>query len=379
MKLLSKIILFSLAIIFSNNTYGQDSLKILSYNIQGMKPNTQAGFRLSHIIAEIKNLDPDIIALQEINQAVSGNGSDNQGMAITNALSEHFGIEYHYYQQFTHLSWDNKFREYIGIISKHPVEEKGFFQLVTGVFPRKVVWNYIETPLGKINFFSTHLSFNSSSVRAAQTKQIDPYVKDIEDNYPSANAILCGDFNDQPNAGSITYLTNKAYFDSFKENNPGLSGFTVPSNAPNARIDYIFYTNPNDLIPASTQTVMEGPFVSNLYRSDHLGVLSIFKAKPNATVTIHSQKANSLFKLLAGHTNPYQSDSLIDYELFYPNLVKISLFNELGQEVLILNNSKLPAGKHHVRFNTANFKTQVLFLKIEVNGLSEVKQLVIVK
>lgn len=153
MKLVFPVFLVGFILLLGSDAFTQDTLKVLSYNIEGMKPGTNPGLRLGFIIAELKALDPDIIALQEINQAVSGNGNDNQGQKIADVLSDYFGVEYHYYQQFTHLSWDNKFREYIGIVSKYPILAEGNSQLATGAFPRKIIWNMIDTPLGKINFF----------------------------------------------------------------------------------------------------------------------------------------------------------------------------------------------------------------------------------
>ncbi len=156
---------FIICILLVSTAIPQETLKVMTYNLQGMKPGTDPETRLINIIEKLKVIDPDIIGLQEINDSLNGGGNDNQAKRIADSLSAFFGVEYHYFISFTHLSWDNQFREFVGIISKYPVEEEGFLSLVPGVFPRKLVWNYINTPLGKINFFNTHLSFNSANVR----------------------------------------------------------------------------------------------------------------------------------------------------------------------------------------------------------------------
>lgn len=356
MKLLLKLFLLCAFVFFHNTAKTQDSIKIISYNIQGMKPGTLAGFRLAHIMDELKNLDPDIIALQEINQAVSGNGDDNQGMAIKDALSEYFGIDYYYYQQFTHLSWDNQFREYVGIVSKYPVMDEGFFQLVTGVFPRKIIWNYIDTPIGKINFFSTHLSFNSSAVRIEQTQQIAAYLTDIEANNVAVNSIICGDFNDTPLTSSVTFLTENGttpFYDSYPIANPGMPGFTVPSNNPNARIDYVFYTNnENGGGLVSSQTVMEGTFTGNFYRSDHLGVLSVFTTQPNKTDEINP----ALFDISI-YPNP--STNLVDI-VSDEAIIQIMLFDQKGSllKTEIINSDKT------LRLNISTFDNGLYTIEI---------------
>lgn len=194
----------------------------MTYNIQGMKPESNPQTRLNHIIQKIKMLAPDIIGLQEINENL--NGMNNQVKAITDSLIAH-SEKYFFYQSFTHLSWDNQFREYVGIISKYPVEHQGFEQLPTGAFLRKVVWNYINTPLGKINFFNTHLSFNNDSVRIQQVQKIISYVELQETNFPGIASIITGDFNCNPDSKPISLLTNTdsniSYYDTFIKLIPG--------------------------------------------------------------------------------------------------------------------------------------------------------------
>ncbi len=378
MNIFVKLLFFLAAYLFLNPLYAQDSLTVLTYNIEGMKPGTSPGFRLSHIISELKNIDPDIIALQEINQAVNGDDSSNQGMVITNALSAYFGISYYYYQKMTHLSWDNQFREYIGIISKYPVMEEGYAQLATGVFPRKVIWNYIETPLGKVNFFDTHLSFNSQSVRLQQVQQVNAYVAQIKGSNEAVINILCGDFNDIPSAPSITFLKEESgqpYVDSYMEVNPDMNGFTVPSNAPNARIDYIFSIDDALINVASSQTVMEGAFVENIYRSDHLGVLSVFRERSNAIEDTDEAPREKPFAIKQNYPNPYSSNSLIEYEIFEAGVVEISLFNVTGQVLEILENKKRKKGIYPINFDTSSYAGQIVFLKIELNGFFEILKL----
>ena len=179
-----------------------------------MKPGTYPETRLPQIITRLIALDPDIIGLPEINQDRYGSGLDNQCGVIADSLSSYFGIPYYYYQEFTHYSWDSQYNEYIGIITKLPVLETGYHQLATGVFPRKVKWNLIDTPLGKINFLSTHLTYNSSSVRQEQVQQIMDYINSLNQNNETKGTILCGDFNAIPSSTEIKKLTETGPLDS---------------------------------------------------------------------------------------------------------------------------------------------------------------------
>lgn len=276
-----RIILTIILINTSSNIFAQDSLKLLTFNLEGMKPGTEPEIRLPEIIKKLKVLNPDIIGLQEINETLSSSLT-NQAKIITDSLSKYFGIEYNLYYSFTHLSWDNQFREYVGIISKYPVLENGYLSLPPGTFPRKVVWNYIETPIGKVNFFSTHLSFSTELARIQQVDAIIPYIEEKEGSNKGIASILVGDFNSIPTDSPIKKLTSNAtssfYYDSFFKMHPfGDPGFTVQSNSLNSRIDYIFLKNNAQLEISESYVTMDEPYSVDKYCSDHLGVITILK------------------------------------------------------------------------------------------------------
>jgi len=373
-------ILLVLLLIYPIILSAQDSLKVLSYNIQGMKPGTNPSLRLGLIIGELKNIDPDIIGLQEINEDINGDGSDNQGMRIKNALEEHFGTEYYYYQQQTHLSWDNQFKEFIGIISKYPVNDQGYFQLVTGVFPRKVVWNQISTPVGEINFFNTHLSFNSASVRLVQVEQVDDYISATTTLTGIISNILTGDFNAIPESPVIEYLTSPSeiyYFSSFEKSNPELPGFTVPANNPNAKIDFVFYTNKSTLSVDTSYIVMDVPLGEDMFYSDHLGIMSIFNYSNNTRIGEQLEINKKPFELSPIYPNPCYGTSSVEYEILDKTNIKISLSNLQGQELNVLVNEEKLTGSYNLKIDCNGFTENVYLLKIEAEGVVETRKIVI--
>jgi len=280
MKLLFSLVLATFLFLFANNNIvkANNVLKVITYNIEGMKPGTDADVRLKHIIDEFKELNPDVIALQEVNAKLDG--THNQGQIIADSLSAYFHKPYYFYQAYAHLSWDNQYRESIGIISKYPVKASGHKQLSKGMFYRQVIWNYIKTPIGMINIFTTHLSFNSDSVRVIQVKEIKTFIAKIDSSYKTNATILTGDFNDVPNSTSIGLLTNKQsdtfFIDSFVEANPKVTGNTIPASKPKSKIDYIFYMNNGKIRKVSSDIIMKRPYEKGHYNSDHLGVMTLF-------------------------------------------------------------------------------------------------------
>ena len=368
-------------------SFGADTLNVLSYNIQGMKPGTSPEVRIIHIIDKLIQIDPDIIGLQEINESLNGGGADNQAKVIADSLSAFFGITYNYYTEFTHLSWSNQFREFIGIITKFEVMEEGFFQLVTGAFPRKVVWNKINTPIGSIPFFHTHLSFNSSSVRTVQVGQIISYIKNTEATHPAIASILTGDFNDEPNAASIQLLTNSGtdtfYVDSYNYVNPGSPGYTMPSDAPEKRIDYVFTKNTGSLVPFVSEIVMNQPFSGNNYCSDHLGVLTLFDAG-----ILGIDEGNSILpgelKLFQNYPNPFNPITKIKFSV-PPAIARLHLntslkiYDILGVEVATLINEPRFAGNYEVSFDGTNLSSGIYLYKIQAGEYTDVKKMILLR
>jgi endonuclease/exonuclease/phosphatase family metal-dependent hydrolase len=370
---------------------GGDTLKVMTYNIQGMKPGTEPEERIIHIIDKLIQIDPDIIGVQEINESLNGGGADNQAKVIADSLSAYFGINYNYYTSFTHLSWNNQFREFVGIITKHNVEEEGFYQLVTGVFPRKVVWNKIDTPIGTINFFNTHLSFNSSSVRIQQVQQIIQYIENTENNHPAIASILTGDFNDPPNAASIQLLTNTSsdtfYVDSYKYVNPGSPGYTMPANAPTTRIDYVFMKSIGSLVPFESDVVMNQPYNGTNYCSDHLGVLTSFDIG-----VLSLDEGNNLYpeelKLFQNYPNPFNPSTKIKFSVpmtasgFSPKTT-LKVFDILGKQITTLVDAQLLAGYYEVNFDASSkaggLPSGIYLYKIQAGEYSDVKKMILLR
>ena len=375
----NKILFFVALMVIS--TSAQVQLKVITYNIMGMKPGTDPPTRLYHIIQNLKVLNPDIIGLQEINESLNSGGADNQAMLIADSLSSYFGITYYYYYSQTHLSWNNQFKEFIGIISKYPVEQQGFYQLVPGAFPRKVVWNLINTPLGKINFFNTHFDYQSTSVRLQQATQTINYIAQQESQYQSIATILTGDFNDTPGTSPINYILNANFWDSFAEANPGIPGYTVPSNAPTSKIDYVFYKYTGQLLIDSSRIIMNQPYSGNSYCSDHLGVMTKFSFNPSSIDDQSSLIKD--FELHQNYPNPFNPSTLISYRLPVTSNVTLKVFDVLGNEVAAIVNEEKSAGEYEVEFNPESSIKQpasgIYFYQLKSGNFVMTKKMVLLK
>ncbi len=370
-----------------NQVTAEDSLKVMTYNLEGMKPGTDPQTRIYHAIQYLKQLDPDIIGVQEINETPP-TGSDNQAKAIADSLAAHFHTAYYVYMGFTHLSWDNQFNEYVGIISKYPVEKKGYFDLVKGAFPRKVLWNQINTHIGAVNFFNTHLDHQTASVRVQQVQQIIRYIAQKDTSSPAIASILTGDFNDEPNTTTILSLTNTgndtAFIDSYRSANPSSPGYTVSSNSPSRRIDYIFCKNTGTLNITKSMVVMNTPYSSSNYPSDHLGVITVFKKNiTNAGSNVLDQTLKNI-ELYQNYPNPFNPTTTISYYVPQAQNVTLKIYNSLGQTIRNLVSENQHAGLKNVVWNGRDdhsfpVASGVYLVQLNGNGVTKTQKIFLMK
>jgi len=259
----------------------EDTLKVVTFNLYGA-PESEWPDRQRKILDELELLQPDLIALQEVVETPEQQGLDNRARVLADSLYYRTGDSYNYIFERTHFAW-NTFDEGIAILTKHIIVESGVGALPPGIFERKVLWTRVLTPSGIVNFFDTHLSFgNQESVREAQVNAIKEFIAEKSADQKAVANILCGDFNAIPNSSPILSLTNPGtgnvvYFDSWAEANPGQPGYTMPSENPTSRIDYIFLRNDQKIKIINSKLVFDQPTTSGNYPSDHLGVFSTFK------------------------------------------------------------------------------------------------------
>lgn len=371
-------------LIMTSIASGQQTLKVITYNLQGMKPGTDYQTRLHYIVQHLKELDPDIVGLQEINETVGSGGADNMAKDIADSLSAHFDAAYHCYYSITHLAWD-QFYESVGIVSKHPVEQEGFHQLATGVFPRKVVWNHIDTPLGKLNFFNTHLSYlpEHEHIRILQVQQIQDFIGQQLSSYPGIGAVLTGDFNSTPGSAPILLLTDTAadtgWVDTYHRANPASSGFTVPANSPSSRIDFIFYKSTGNLVIDSSTIVMDQPYDGVHYPSDHLGVMTVLSRDETKVENQKTDNVPEKLELYQNYPNPLNPVTTISYYLPHPEVVSLKIYNVLGQEVDVLLDSYQLAGHHSVIWETSGRSPGIYLYRVVAGQFADVKKSIVLR
>ncbi|HEY3251160.1 MAG TPA: T9SS type A sorting domain-containing protein [Ignavibacteria bacterium] len=117
-----------------------------------------------------------------------------------------------------------------------------------------------------------------------------------------------------------------------------------------------------------------GTYKYRLKQIDYNGNYEYFDLQNNVTI----EKPNS-FSISQNYPNPSNPKSKIDFELPDKTIVKIKLYNLLGQEVLKLLDEVKDGGYYSVGFDGTNLASGVYFYVINAGEFNAVKKMILVK
>ena len=236
----------------------EETLRVMAYNIHHANPPSKPGIiDIDAIVSVIRNQDPDIVALQEVDVNTGRSGPVNQAEKIAQKLGMHFFFG-------EAINYDGGYYG-VAILSKFPLTEEKINRLPTqsgtNGEPRVLVTAIITTPGGnQIRFGSTHLDAQSEATnRLLQIKKIG-VLAEAED----LPFIIAGDFNAVPESEVISIL------DSYFKRTCRLCPFTISPNNPTRAIDFIAFRHSLKKFEVKSHKV-----VNETYASDHFPIVSI--------------------------------------------------------------------------------------------------------
>lgn len=83
--------------------------------------------------------------------------------------------------------------------------------------------------------------------------------------------------------------------------------------------------------------------------------------------------------LSQNYPNPFNPTTKINFSILRSGFVKLSLYDQLGREIRQLVNESLDAGSFEYTLNASNLPSGIYFYKLEADGFSEVKKMILVK
>ncbi len=227
------------------------TLRILAYNIHHGAGNDEV-LDLERIAGLIRRLEPDLVALQEIDNRTERTGGVNQAAELgrLTGLASVFG----------------PFMDYRGgqygmaLLSRLPFVDQTNHMLPEGAEPRSALTITVELPgdAGELMFTGIHF-YRTEQERMAQARRLLDLL-DAEE----PPVILAGDFNSTPGSPVMDLID-----ETFVVPDKGADRFTFPSDDPRREIDFIVYR------PASRFTVVESRVIDEPIASDHRPLLLV--------------------------------------------------------------------------------------------------------
>jgi endonuclease/exonuclease/phosphatase family metal-dependent hydrolase len=251
------------------------SISVMTYNIWHDSQNWPA--RLTHMLSEIRTLNPDLIGLQEVIQRLS---LPNQAQTLADSLG--------YYYYFSSVDPVTSAQRYgNAILSRYPILETNWRHLQPENDYRIAVHAKIEIAGNIIDYYNTHL--HNTAVNAhIREQQITDLYDFINDTSTSDYIFVTGDYNANPNWDEMELMYQDFYdvYPIFHEDHlePVHGTLNYHLGHQQRRIDYVFFNKSAEamLIPQSAEVVLDQPDENGIYGSDHFGVMATFNLLSDA-------------------------------------------------------------------------------------------------
>jgi len=107
----------------------------------------------------------------------------------------------------------------------------------------------------------------------------------------------------------------------------------------------------------------------------HRDALQTINAVPSSSADI----VVTAYSLHQNYPNPFNPETSIAFDLVEDGMTTLAIYNVLGERVATLVDGEMTAGRHTVVFNGSHLTSGVYVYKLEVNGFTNTKKLVLLK
>jgi len=102
----------------------------------------------------------------------------------------------------------------------------------------------------------------------------------------------------------------------------------------------------------------------------------------NNNTGVESSKSDIIpkaFKLHQNFPNPFNSETVIEYEIPFNSFVTLKIYDILGQEIVSLVAKKQVAGKYQVKWNASSLPSGLYFYKLYAGRFKETKSMLLIR
>jgi subtilisin-like proprotein convertase family protein len=114
-----------------------------------------------------------------------------------------------------------------------------------------------------------------------------------------------------------------------------------------------------------------------------IGYLSAWGIQINNSPVIGIQNISGevpeRFSLGQNYPNPFNPKTNVRIQMPKSGFVKLAVFDITGKEIAILVNEELNAGTYNIDFDASHLSSGTYFYKLETNGFSDVKKMILIK
>jgi len=227
------------------------TLRILAYNIRHGAGNDEV-VDLERIARTIRELDPDLVALQEVDNRTERTGGVNQAAELGRMVG--MGSVFGPFMDYRGGQYG------MAVLSDLPFDNPTNHLLPEGAEPRSSLAIHVQLPdgAGELIFAGVHF-YRTEAERMAQARRLLDVLEP-----ESVPVILAGDFNSTPDSAVMALLG-----ETFVIPDKGEDRYTFPSDRPEREIDFVVFR------PAHRFTVVESRVIDEPVASDHRPLLLV--------------------------------------------------------------------------------------------------------
>ncbi len=85
------------------------------------------------------------------------------------------------------------------------------------------------------------------------------------------------------------------------------------------------------------------------------------------------------FELYQNYPNPFNPSTNIKFSIPYKSILRLDIFNIIGEHVATLLEKEMEAGFHSIPFNAANLPSGTYIYRIQAEGFSQTKKMLLIK
>jgi hypothetical protein len=166
--------------------------------------------------------------------------------------------------------------------------------------------------------------------------------------------------------------------------------FGLPGGIYRSTSDRMAFEEVNEGLPSNIQTSAIGGqviqtrsgevehMVTGLYENTSTGA-KIYKRTFVVSVENISSEIPEEYKLEQNYPNPFNPTTTIQFSIPEQSLVKLEVFNSLGEKVTTLVSEELNAGNYKYEWNAEKLSSGIYFYKLSSDNFSEMKKMILLK